>query len=448
MHIIKSGFAMVDITPPLGVCMAGYYSRREAKGVLDPLYASALSISSDDGKWILIGCDLIGIGAEYIKDIKRSISKKTGFDESSIMINCTHTHTGPHVRKSGGGQRTKKLGGPDEAYIEMLIRKLSDAALMSIDSQKESKIETGKGLEYDISFIRRFLMKDGSVKTNPGIGNPDIIKPVGNIIPDVNVLSIKQENGKNILVVNFALHPDITGGEYFSADYPGHLRTALKAFDPELEVLYINGAAGDINHIDAMNPGMTSKGFEYSQKVGRVLAGEVIKICQRLKPLESFTAVKTAAASACTVKVPLRKITEDEKLPAQKLVDSFHAGLWDTKSMSDVADLAGAYQTLNLAEKGDYIELELQAVSIGDIVYQGVPGELFSDIGRRIAGVSPFKQTYISALTNGSAGYFPTKEAFTEGGYESKNNPFTSELEDILVNSAEKLLKELYKGEQ
>ena len=63
---LKAGFAKVDITPPLAVCMAGYFHRREAEGILDPLYASAIAVSDakDDIKWILISCDLIGLGSE------------------------------------------------------------------------------------------------------------------------------------------------------------------------------------------------------------------------------------------------------------------------------------------------------------------------------------------------------------------------------------------------
>jgi hypothetical protein len=47
---IKAGFAKVDITPPLGVAMQGYFSKREASGILDPLYASGLALISDAGK--------------------------------------------------------------------------------------------------------------------------------------------------------------------------------------------------------------------------------------------------------------------------------------------------------------------------------------------------------------------------------------------------------------
>ena len=38
----KAGAASVDITPPVGTPMAGYYAERLSQGVHDPLYAKAV----------------------------------------------------------------------------------------------------------------------------------------------------------------------------------------------------------------------------------------------------------------------------------------------------------------------------------------------------------------------------------------------------------------------
>src|SRR5699024_7883648 len=107
--------------------------------------------------------------------------------------------------------------------------------------------------EDGISFIRRYKMKDGSIRTNPGVGNPAIVEPIGNIDPTVGVIRIALDDGGEVLVVNFALHPDIIGGCGISADYPGHMRAAIKRQLPNSDVIFLNGAAGDINHIDAMH---------------------------------------------------------------------------------------------------------------------------------------------------------------------------------------------------
>lgn len=396
-------------------------------------------------KWVFISCDVIGIGAEYIDIAKKLIRNRLSLPEENVMIHSTHIHTGPYAVKVEGKERAEKLGGPDDEYIAMLERKLADVAQMALNNMKEANVDIGYGSEESISFIRRYRMKDGSIKTNPGVGNPDIIEPVGEIDPLVGVVRFKYVDGSGeLLLVNFALHPDIIGGNYISADYPGHMRCAVSKQIPGCEVIYINGAAGDINHIDAMHPGQTSGGYEYSKKVGNILAAEVIKVYQRMEPLEPVIGDNmSVCARNRIIEVPLRQVTKEQEEQARSFVQAFHEGKWDAKSMSDVADLAGAYRTLDLAKCVGKMQLEVQVISLGGIAFVGLPGEVFSDIGRRIKKSSPFAHTFISSLTNGSAGYFPTKKAFLEGGYESKNNPFTEELEDLLVNNVIELLNSL-----
>lgn len=444
---VKVGFAKVDITPQLGVCMAGYYSRRNAEGILDPLYASALSVSDSDGniKWVFISCDLIGIDTEYIDAAKKIVNERLGLSEEKVMIHSTHTHTGPYGRKVDDKEKAKRLGGPDEEYITMLEKKIADVAQMASHNMKGATVEIGYGSEDSISFIRRFRMKDGSIKTNPGVGNPDIVEPIGEKDPTVGVVRFKYDDDSGeLLVVNFALHPDIIGGNYFSADYPGHMRRAVKKQIPNCEVMYINGAAGDINHIDPMHPGHTSRGYEYSKKVGNILAAEVIKVYQRLEGLKDTEEPSEKIHSGRKlINVPLRKITKQQVEQAHKVIQAFYSGEWKAKKMGSTPDLAEAYQTINIASLGESRQLEIQAITLNGIAYVGLPGEVFSQIGRRIKECSPFPHTFISSVTNGSSGYFPTRKAFSEGGYESKNNPYTEELEDLLVDNALVLLNSL-----
>lgn len=78
----------------------------------------------------------------------------------------------------------------------------------------------GVGFAPNIAFIRRFRMKDGSVKTNPGVNNPDIVAPIGEVDERVNVLRFDREGADSLVLVNFGDHPDTIGGELVSADWP------------------------------------------------------------------------------------------------------------------------------------------------------------------------------------------------------------------------------------
>ena len=59
---------------------------------------------------------------------------------------------------------------------------------MAIDDLKPAKMGYGKGIAPNVTFIRRYVMKDSSLKTNPGVNNPDIVRPVGDIDESVNVM--------------------------------------------------------------------------------------------------------------------------------------------------------------------------------------------------------------------------------------------------------------------
>ena len=54
VDMMKAGYARCDITPPLGVSVEGYYEPRTAKGVLDPLMATAVAFYDGQNKAVVI----------------------------------------------------------------------------------------------------------------------------------------------------------------------------------------------------------------------------------------------------------------------------------------------------------------------------------------------------------------------------------------------------------
>ena len=55
-----------------------------------------------------------------------------------------------------------------------------------------------------VAFVRRFKMKDGTIKTNPGVNNPDIVEPIGEVYEKVSVVRFDRENASTVLLINFA----------------------------------------------------------------------------------------------------------------------------------------------------------------------------------------------------------------------------------------------------
>jgi hypothetical protein len=57
---------------------------------------------------------------------------------------------------------------------------------------------------------------------------------------------------------------------------------------------------------------------------------------------------------------------------------------------------------------------------VGDLGIVGLHGEVFVEVGLDIKARSPFAQTLVVGLANGSAGYVATDQALTEGSYETR----------------------------
>ena len=81
-------------------------------------------------------------------------------------------------------------------------------------------------------------MRDGREITHPGKpGTPhhkEIVAPAGPIDPDVGVLAVRRPRRQGVarcvgVVVHFACHSTVVGGDLFSPDYAGYLRKHLQA---------------------------------------------------------------------------------------------------------------------------------------------------------------------------------------------------------------------------
>src|SRR5690606_5821101 len=103
-------------------------------------------------------------------------------------------------------------------YLDFLVNKAADAAVLAYAQRREARIGAGSGTVEGIAFQRRYWMKDGTLRTNPGIGNPDVDRPAGPTDPELTVVRIDAADGTPLgIVANYACHTDTVGGTEFSA---------------------------------------------------------------------------------------------------------------------------------------------------------------------------------------------------------------------------------------
>ena len=436
---LRVGTASVNITPPVGIPMAGYYATRLAEGTHDELNAKAIVFEQDGAKAALVALDLVTLARPTIDEARRLIAKLTGVPPDAVMISATHSHTGPLL--TGISTSNEVYGGDMEiakVYTTTLAGKIAESVRLAESALAPAKLSAAVGREDSLPFNRRFLMKDGTVGWNAGKLNPNIVRPAGPTDPAVPVVYAESTAGRPLATyVNFAMHLDTTGGMQFSSDYAFALATILsRVKSPDMLTLFTIGCAGDINHV---NTGIKDpqKGPAESERIGTVLGAEVLKTYTRLAP------VVTAAprVRSAIVKLPLPTLAPGDVEKARTFATRI-----GTKNDPKFLEKVWAFTVLDtFGRDGKPLEVEVQVIALGfDLAWVSLPGEIFVELGLAIKAASPFKHTIIAELANGSIGYIPTQRAFAEGNYEPVSARCASGSGEMLVETATRLLRELH----
>jgi neutral ceramidase len=435
-----AGAAAVDITPPRGCPMAGYYSVRGAEGTHDPLHAKALVVEKDGVRVALVVLDLISTTRGLVEEARTLIEKATGIPGKNVMISATHSHTGPVLW--GRTQRDEVLGGSSQiarAYIKDLPAKIAESVKKAAAARKPARALFAAGQEEGLAFNRRFHMADGSVGWNPGKKNPKIVRPAGPTDPTVPVVLFETLDNvpKPIAVyVNFAMHLDTVGGLYYSADYPYTLSKALAAaLGDEVVTLFATGTCGDINHINT-DSDKPQKGHGEAARIGTRLAAEVLRALEKVKP----AADGPLRVSSAMIDLSPAPVTSDEVAAAKLVIADVQAA---KKPAPKFLDQVQAFKAVDVAARlGKPFAVEVQVISLGDdLAWVSLPGEIFVELGLQIKRGSPFKQTMIAELANGAVGYIPNRVAYPQGNYEVMSSRVAEGSGEKLVDEALRQLR-------
>lgn len=439
---LTAGAAQVDVTPPVGCPMAGYYALRGAEGTHDPLWAKAIVFEKDGTRVALVGLDLIATTFGMVNEARKLIEEQTGIPGKHVMISATHSHTGPVL--SDGKPRDAAFGGSNKIAVEYMAelpKKIADAVKKADAARKPAVVKHGIGKEDGLAFNRRFHMADGSVGWNPGKRNPKIVRPAGPTDPAVPVVSVETADGKPLAVyVNFAMHLDTVGGLYYSADYPFTVSEAIaKAKGDGVVTLFSIGTAGDINHIN-VSSAAAQKGHVEAARIGTRLAGEVLRTWEKLEP----AAVDTIRVSHEMIDLPLADVTEADYAAAKLVVEQVKK---EAKPAPKFLDQVQAFKAMDVTNRlGKPLAAEVQVISLGgDVAFVSLPGEIFVQLGLDIKFASPFKNTIIAELANGSIGYVPNRVAYPQGNYEVISARCAVGSGEKLVDSAVKQLRAQFK---
>lgn len=434
--MLKVGYGKCDITPKLGAYLQGHNKLRYAAMVHDKLYLRAVAFENAGDMAFMLCYDLCGMNTKVSDAIREAVAAYMGCPASNVFLSCTHTHTGPNV-----ANMTREF---DEQYVQVLTALSMHAAGLAKNDLAEAKMFIGSTELKGVSFCRRYLMKDGSARTNPGIGNPDILRPMNDPDFQVQVLKIVREGAKDLALVNFGCHADsiknVDGIDAISADWPG---VTCDAVEGALDVACVvfNGPCGDVaqrNHMDATDTAKFSSGWPRTVKLGRAVAGAVISVYSEFMTPVPEGPIK---AEVTFLDIPLKRPTEEELARSRDILDNEKDYLGG--NMAKTTDLFEARMLLTVAKTNGFAQAVVSALRIGGFAAAGISGEPFCQIGKDIKANSSYDAQFVLYLTNGSAGYFPMRDAFDYDGYEARTCKFQPGVGELLTDTALKLLNNI-----
>ena len=237
--------------------------------------------------------------------------------------------------------------------------------------------------------------------------------------------------GKPLAVLmNYGCHPTVLGHENrcLSADYPGAARRVLEGVYPDTVFMFTNGAAGDVSTRFTRR----SQTFAEVERMGRILGGGVLRAMQLME-----TGGPAALSSrVADVEIPLRdfpppdkakQVLEDREAELERLQE---AGAPHGEIRRATTKMEGARVQVRLAEAlvdRSHVATQTQVVSIGGLLFIGLPGEPFTRLVLDLKEESPAVHTAVISYANDDVGYFPDDGSIEEGTYEALSSPYGSE---------------------
>ena len=295
-------------------------------------------------------------------------------------------------------------------------------------------------------------MKDGTVQSNPGKLNKDIVRPEGEIDPEIPLMLLEDENGRKLFFASISNHADTTGGSAVSGDWPSWTRREVEKMLGEGNIFFpLIGCSGDINHFDVTVYDEQTEPAE-AERIGKEYAQSVMKGMEKLVLCREETPF---CCKSMSFTVPSREIFPEELAEAEEIMEKYKDVSFTPESIRNLTaeDFAKKNpvvlkyfaETLfeRMKEKKEYT-FSVTKLDFGENIIIGVPCEPFVATGLLLRKQICFgKNALVAILNNGSGtGYFPNLWNYGRGGYETtpRSNQFSVHSAEKLLQTAEKLI--------
>lgn len=398
----KVGVSRAVITPEESLWMAGYAARNHtSEGVLHDLWTKVLAIEDANGnKAVLITNDLVAIPKIYSDRIRDRLEKEYQLKRSQIILNCSHTHSGPVLYDALRNLyplddiQTRKI----IAYSDKLVNTIVELTGKALNSMVPSQIYAGNG-------ITRFQVNRRNNQEALSTKITDLNGPNDYAVP---VLKVVAKTGELLAVAfGYACHATVLDIYQFSGDYPGFAQIEVEKLHPGTTAMFFQGTGAD------QNP-LPRRTVPLAQQYGRTLAAAVDRVLnEKMKKLEPVLATAYSEIDLQFAGPPPTR---------QDLLNHIS----DTSKTPDYLKQT-AKTLLGRLDRGEIFEKSYpypcQVWKMGDQAIMALGGETVTEYSLELKKLFGH-DIFVLGYNNDVMAYIPSETILKEGGYEGTRSTF------------------------
>jgi neutral ceramidase len=445
MSRLYAGAARVKLDPPASLAMLGYGNRVGLNaGVHDDLAAQALVLSDGANKVAIAGVDVLAIGIRIADNVRERVAAGTGIPADSILVCATHTHSAPAFNIFATPRAdAKPAEGRDLEWERALPDKIASAIIQAAE-KLESAILRSASAPFTLGVHRRLIRPHRQVQIAANRSGP--------FDAEVEALGAYRPDGTAIaFLMNYPCHGVVLCEDnlLYSRDWPGfamnEIESAAAAGGGSRPIsIFIQGATGNIDPRSRGN-------FEVAEQHGRAMGRAAFDALDRAPSISDGKIETRRIALNLRLKDLSAElaVARDCAAQTQSSLDNHRGGTgYQLKRLRDHhAQSIAALNALEVLEEQNRrdrrvnmttreLATAMTLVTIGNLAFVGIPGELFVELGLALKANPHFARTFVAGYCNDLIGYIPTRAAYPEGGYEVDTARIAAGSGETIVDTA------------
>ncbi len=436
---LQVGFARVDVTPedPVPVS-AGDSVTTVASSCGDAITVSCVALGVGEDIFLVYTMDYLTVCDDYTEPAEKQITEVTGIPADRILMNATHTHSGPAIDSDDDTM---------DPYRETFNAAALKAAQDAIADMSPAQVYGGAVETEGLIFVRHYQMDNGSFAgTNYGSFAGTIQDHAYQGDTQVQVVRFvrEAEGKKDVVLISNPAHTTAVSTiepELLSGDIAASTRDYVEQ-EADVHVAYFIGAAGDQEPFSQIPAEESAADYiAYGQRMGKY----VVDLLPQLTAYAGGAPeLDTRRFTGNTAKDGLERLEDAKKV--QVIAGQHGIGAVETKAAVAQYGFGSIYQATEILARStreDTQTMTLNVMSLGDIAFVFAPYEMFSESGKYIKENSPYAMTFVVSCSEDHQGYLPTETGFRVGGYETHVTIYAPGTAEAVAETYVKMLKDL-----